>query len=126
MSVAFSLELLVEFGPRQKLIEEPCPTSFASSLQIVIKPVCSLPSDCHQRSPFQYIDSHTTQTVSCYLRLHCVSRFSYSVTWIMASAIRCSDENTIIINGYFYLCIYLLNYFKLFHNITLMYHLVSV
>ncbi len=30
-----------------------------------MNPVHGLPSSCHQRSPFHYIDSHTTQTVTC-------------------------------------------------------------
>ncbi len=36
----------------------------------VTNPVRGLPSNCHQRSPFHYSDSHTKQTVSHYLGLH--------------------------------------------------------
>ncbi len=38
--------------------------------QIVMNPVRSLLSDCHQRSLFHYIDSHTTQTVTHHPGLH--------------------------------------------------------
>ncbi len=35
-----------------------------------MNPVCGLPSARHQRLPYDYIDSHTTQTVTCHPGLH--------------------------------------------------------
>ncbi len=35
-----------------------------------MNPARGLPSDCHQRSSFHYIHSHTTQTVLCHSGLH--------------------------------------------------------